>query len=234
MPQTDGFCLRRYRCGDADLVADLTGTEPQFLLLHAGGERRNVWHPVMRRLFDNGFGSLAVDQRGHGESSGSTADGIARFAQDAAHILADCTSPIIAVGASLGGFAIMLAQGDPEARAKLAGIALVDVIPDPDPVRVKAFLRTTTPPLDQSPLVDDILGQADLLTQACKMVNVPLLLVVAGDGAITPGDIDRMKSRVEDFDFVRILDAGHLVARDRPDALSEALLAFASRLDMRS
>lgn len=234
MPRTREFSVRRYRSGDVELVADMKGTNPHFLLLHAGGERRTVWHPVMRKLFEHGLGSLAVDQRGHGESSGSTADGIAKFAEDASQLLAACKSPAIAVGASLGGFAIMLALGDLAARAKLAGIVLVDVIPDPDPDRVRAFLRTTTPPLDQSPLVDDILGQAEHLSKACAMVDVPLLLVVAGKGAITASDISRLNNRVDDFDFVRIPDASHLVARDQPDALADALLAFAARVESRS
>lgn len=225
------FSEHRYRLGDVELVADKTSEETRFLLLHAGGERRGVWHPVMRKLSGERLGTLAVDQRGHGESTGSTSDGIARYADDAAAILSGSEAQLIAVGASLGGFAIMLAQADPAARARLSGIVLVDVIPDPDPERVRAFLRTTTPPLDESPLVDDILGQAERLSDACAQVDVPLLLVLAGESAITEADIERLASLVADLEIVRIKGASHLVARDQPEALANALLAFASRLD---
>lgn len=43
---------------------------PAVLLLHQYGSRKESWDPLITPLTDAGFGVLAVDQRGHGETGG--------------------------------------------------------------------------------------------------------------------------------------------------------------------
>lgn len=58
------------RVPDATLYAEALGTGPAAILLHAGGERRQVWRPVAGRLAAAGFRTVSLDQRGHGQSEG--------------------------------------------------------------------------------------------------------------------------------------------------------------------
>jgi pimeloyl-ACP methyl ester carboxylesterase len=54
---------------DATLYCDSLGHGQEILLLHAGGERRRVWHPVMGYLANHGCRCVAYDQRGHGRAT---------------------------------------------------------------------------------------------------------------------------------------------------------------------
>src|SRR5437868_12698546 len=89
---------------DATLRYDGTGRGPDVLLLHAGGEDRRVWHPIMERLAVSGLSATAYDQRAHGESGGERAQPVTYHGQDTAAMIALLTLPVV-VGASLGGFA---------------------------------------------------------------------------------------------------------------------------------
>jgi pimeloyl-ACP methyl ester carboxylesterase len=107
----------------ATLAGEGTGSGPEILLLHAGGETRAVWRPVMDVLSRRGYRSVAFDQRGHGESGGSAADGVTAYGEDAKAIISTMERPLV-VGASLGGFALMLALEELEAR--VSGLVLVE------------------------------------------------------------------------------------------------------------
>lgn len=107
------------------------------LLLHGGGQTRHAWDKTARGLAQAGIHVTALDQRGHGGSDW-IADGsyaFADFAADASAV-ADALAREtglrpVAVGASLGGIAALLAIGQ---RADVfAGLALVDVTPRLDP-----------------------------------------------------------------------------------------------------
>jgi pimeloyl-ACP methyl ester carboxylesterase len=104
------------------------------LLLHGGGQTRHAWAKTARRLAEAGWCVIAVDQRGHGESEW-LADGAYAFldyAADAAAIAKQVAREHgrkpVAVGASLGGIASLLALGrSPE--PVFSGLILVDVVP---------------------------------------------------------------------------------------------------------
>lgn len=134
---------------------------------------------------------------------------------------------MIVVGASLGGFAAMLASTEHDISSYFAAVVLVDVLPAPDPDRVRAFLKTTTPPLDQSPLVGDILSQKALLNSACSEMHCPILFVRAGLGAIRDKEVEEFSTTVQNFSMTQIDDASHLVARDCPSQLAMELIKFA-------
>ncbi|QNQ10857.1 alpha/beta fold hydrolase [Sphingomonas alpina] len=87
---------------DAVLRFDQLGSGPAALLLHAGGERRRVWHKIMEPLAQCGFLTVAYDQRGHGESGGSLDAPLTAFGADTAAMIEHLISPVV-VGASLGG-----------------------------------------------------------------------------------------------------------------------------------
>jgi pimeloyl-ACP methyl ester carboxylesterase len=136
------------------LIADVYGREgPPVLLLHGGGQTRHAWRKTAEMLARMGRTAYAVDQRGHGDSEW-VADGaytFPDFAADARALAQALTersggAKPVAVGASLGGIASMLAEGDAErTRGNLfSALVLVDITPrvDLDGVaKVQGFMR---------------------------------------------------------------------------------------------
>ena len=136
------------------LVGDVTGAEgPPVLLLHGGGQTRHAWRKTNAVIARLGRVAYAVDQRGHGDSEW-VEDGAYSFPDFAAdaRTLADTltkqtgTRPV-AVGASLGGIASMLAEGGagkPPNGHAFSALVLVDITPriDLDGVaKVQGFMR---------------------------------------------------------------------------------------------
>jgi pimeloyl-ACP methyl ester carboxylesterase len=121
------------------LVADVYGEKGQpVLLLHGGGQTRHAWRRTAGQLARMGAMAYALDQRGHGDSEWP-ADGayaFADFADDAAAVAAALAQrsglkPIV-IGASLGGMASLLADGNAERAGQgpiFEAIVLVDITP---------------------------------------------------------------------------------------------------------
>ncbi len=136
------------------LAADAFGTAGRpVLLLHGGGQTRHAWRATAAKIAQAGMIAIAVDQRGHGDSDW-IADGSYTFADFAADarglgvaIAARCGEPPVAIGASLGGIASLLAAGQALAKGDpppFAALVLVDITPrvDLDGVaKVRGFMR---------------------------------------------------------------------------------------------
>ena len=121
------------------LVADVFGDAGQpVMLLHGGGQTRHAWGRTAEHLARAGALAYAIDQRGHGDSEW-VADGayaFADFAADAAAVAATLTQRAgkrpIAIGASLGGIASLLAEGNADRAGTgpvFAAVVLVDITP---------------------------------------------------------------------------------------------------------
>ncbi len=129
------------------LVGDARGNpEAQaVLLLHGGGQTRHAWGGTAEALAGAGFYAVALDQRGHGESDWAK-DGdyrLERFAADIRAVVTELGAPPTLVGASLGGLAALLAEGESE-RPELRSLVLVDVGPRLDATgvdRVIGFMK---------------------------------------------------------------------------------------------
>ncbi|WP_232666515.1 alpha/beta fold hydrolase [Pseudonocardia sp. TRM90224] len=202
--------------GDATLLATVTGSGPTVLLLHAGGERRSVWAPVAERL---SMRTVAYDLRGHGESSGR-ATSLAQIAEDVAEMVVREPPPIVVVGTSLGGLAALAALAEPATAQRVAGLVLVDVVPDPDPDRARAWLAEQGLGRRRAELVDDILGSGYGLAAVAAALEVPMMLVRAGRSALADAEVDRFRSANHRVTVVEVPAAGHLVARDAPAELA--------------
>ncbi len=122
------------------LAGDVYGEEgPPVLLLHGGGQTRHAWKKTGDVIARLGRTAYAVDQRGHGDSEW-VADGAYDFSDFAAdaRALADTLAersgvPPIAVGASLGGMAALLAEGGrPKNGRVFSALVLVDITPRVD------------------------------------------------------------------------------------------------------
>jgi pimeloyl-ACP methyl ester carboxylesterase len=137
---------------DNALVADRFGEGgPVALLLHGGGQTRHAWRKTAVRLAGSEWVVYALDQRGHGESAWTANYDFNDFAADATCV-ADAltarhgTRPV-AVGASLGGIAALIAEGAAREQGRggvFGGLVLVDITPRVDPNgvdKVRGFMR---------------------------------------------------------------------------------------------
>lgn len=121
------------------------------LLLHGGGQTRHAWEGTATRLASEGWRAICLDQRGHGDSDRAADAGYTflDYAADAAAVgraLSTEGPPPVAIGASLGGIAALLALGETPAGAPLPfrGLVLVDIVPQMDPRgvdKIQGFMR---------------------------------------------------------------------------------------------
>lgn len=129
----------------ARLAATIVGEGARVaLLLHGGGQTRHAWDRAALQLAQAGWTAITVDQRGHGESD-RPADGHYGFSDFAADALALSNQiaerhgrRAVAIGASMGGIASLLALG--ERGDAFAGLILVDITPRMDASGVQNIL----------------------------------------------------------------------------------------------
>ncbi len=112
------------------LAADVFGAPnaPVVLMLHGGGQTRHAWHATARSLADAGWQAIAVDLRGHGQSTRPypPAYALEDFAADVRALVDAVAGSPVVIGASLGGIAGLLALTE-SPPAPAAGLVLVDV-----------------------------------------------------------------------------------------------------------
>lgn len=214
---------------DVTLRATVTGTGPTVLLLHAGGERRGVWAPVAARMTESGLRTVAFDLRGHGDSSGR-ATTLRSVADDVIEMVRREPAPIVVAGASLGGLAAIAALADPSAAWRVAGLVLVDVVPDPDPGRARSWLDDHGLRDGNAELVEDILESGPELLATATALDMPILLVRAGPRSpLADADVDRLRTANRRVTIADVPSAGHLVARDAPAELARIVSAHATK-----
>ena len=136
------------------LVADVYGDEgPIILLLHGGGQTRHAWRETADQLAQSGWVAYALDQRGHGDSEwvATGAYSFLDFAADVTVVAQALTrrssrGPVV-IGASLGGIASLLAEGNAErenSEPLFSALILVDITPRVDRsgvAKVQGFMR---------------------------------------------------------------------------------------------
>jgi pimeloyl-ACP methyl ester carboxylesterase len=100
------------------------------LLLHGGGQTRHAWQGTARRLSEAGWYAVALDLRGHGDSAWAEDENysVDAFAGDVARVAATFATPPVIVGASLGGIAALIAEGEGSGTLSSA-LVLVDIAP---------------------------------------------------------------------------------------------------------
>ena len=205
-----------------------TGTGPTVLLLHAGGERRSVWDPVTAPLVAAGRRAVTYDLRGHGESTGS-ATTLQTIAEDVRDMIDRERGALVVVGASLGGLAALAALAEERAARRVVGLVLVDVVPDPDPERVRGWLAERGLLRGRAGLVEDVLGRGRQLLSTAAALDMPILLVRGARSPIGDDEVDRLRAVSQRVTFTTVAGAGHLVARDAPAELASIIADCSSR-----
>lgn len=110
------------------LVADECGPSSgdYVCLLHGGGQSRGAWRATQQAMARRGVRSLAIDARGHGESTHVGDYRIARYVEDLEQVVRQMQGRPSFVGASLGGLTSLALLG--EHRAEGSALVLVDVV----------------------------------------------------------------------------------------------------------
>lgn len=274
------------------LAADVFGDSgPAVLLLHGGGQTRHAWRKTAEDLALTGWTAYALDQRGHGDSDW-IADGaysFPDFAADAKAVARELhrrskTRPAV-IGASLGGIAALLAEGETERGeddALFSALVLVDITPRVDPKgveKVQGFMRahaaegfgsieeaaeavaTYLPhrprPKNHDGLKKNLRLSPDgrwrwhwdpdfidgprgvgrdreaveaLLVEAARRIRIPALLVRGGSSELVrEADVKEFLGLVPHADYVDVGGARHMVAGDRNDDFSAAVLGFLTK-----
>lgn len=118
--------------GGLTLAADTIGdpARPPAVFLHGGGQTRGSWKASLAAVAGLGFHAVALDARGHGDSSWCPNGdyGLEALAGDLDFVLSQLVPDPVLIGASLGGLTALLLTGEsprPAARA----LVLVDVAP---------------------------------------------------------------------------------------------------------
>ncbi len=93
----------------AQIATTTVGSGPAIVCVHGLTASHHDWGPIAPALLEQGFQLIAVDQRGHGESSeGSAGFGSAQLGRDLRDVLSSLDVHAIALmGHSMGGMAAM-------------------------------------------------------------------------------------------------------------------------------
>jgi pimeloyl-ACP methyl ester carboxylesterase len=274
------------------LVADVYGDGPRAaLFLHGGGQTRHAFAEAAARLARAGFTAVALDQRGHGDSDWSAAGNydVSDFAADAALVAAAIERRVAkpaVIGASLGGMAAMLAEGEAQRRGlppRFSALVLVDVTPRFDPLgalKIRGFMRARAQEgfasIDEAadavaeylphrprpasteglrknlrlhedgrwrwhwdprffdgprPIQASHFEHEAARVEAIKGIRIPALLVRgASSELVREEDAHEFLALAPRARFVDVAGARHMVAGDRNDAFSDAIIAFLTEL----
>ena len=275
------------------LVGDRYGSGKRVaVLLHGGGQTRHAFAGTAAALAAAGWTAITIDQRGHGDSEW-VADGSYRafdFADDAACIASTVLERYgaapAAIGASLGGMASMISEGETAKKnlpSIFSALVLVDVTPRIDlegAIKIRGFMRgrvregfasieeaadAVAEYLPHRPrpssneglrknlrLHDDgrwrwhwdpafFDGPAPVSTQreqqetarieAARSLRIPALLVRGGSSELVREEHAReFLELAPHAKFVDVAGARHMVAGDRNDVFTAAILDFLNEL----
>ena len=130
------------------LAADVRGDPDAWpvLFLHGGGQTRHAWGSAAATVAREGWRSVTIDLRGHGESDWAPNGdySFTAFGGDCLAVVDQLGRPPVLIGASLGGMSAMLAEGTSD-RTVSSGLVLVDITPRTNPEgiqRIDSFMRS--------------------------------------------------------------------------------------------
>jgi non-heme chloroperoxidase len=275
--------LRLRSHDDLPLVADAYGdpAQPPVLLLHGGGQTRFAWGDTARDVAAGGWYAVSLDLRGHGESAWDPHKNysVDAFVDDVRAVVEQLGAPPVLVGASLGGIASLIAEGESH-PALAAALVLVDIAPrieadgairiiqfmqgrpegfasvEEAADAVAAYLPHRRRPSDLSGLARNLRrtpegrfrwhwdpaflepghgprpGQdTDRKRAAARKLSVPTLLVRGRlSDLLSEEGAREFLALVPHARFADVSDAGHMVAGDRNDRFTAAVLGFLETL----
>lgn len=269
----------------ADVYGQASGRT--VLLIHGGGQTRHSWRGTAQHMAATGWTAITVDQRGHGDSAWIE-DGdysFRSFADDLIAVADQTTERYsarpVAIGASLGGIASLLAEGESE-REVLSGVVLVDITPrvnrsgvdkilgfmaerseegfaslEEAADAISAYLPHRKRPSDLSGLSKNLRLREDgryrwhwdpqfierrtkgvtqeqhesRMIAASRRLTVPVLLVRGRQSELVDEEVAReFLEIVPHAEYADVGGARHMVAGDKNDAFTDAVIGFLGKL----
>jgi non-heme chloroperoxidase len=261
------------------LVGDIRGEPGDWpvLFLHGGGQTRHAWGRTAEIVASQGWRSITLDLRGHGESDWAPNGdySFTAFGADCIAVIDQLGKSPVLIGASLGGMSAMLAEGTSDRKVS-SGLVLVDIAPKTNTEGIKrirdfmnsgiegfdsleeaaARIAAYTPHRKRGTNTAGLLkvlrqregrwywhwdpkfqasGRSEvvmdryrsLLEVAIGNIHVPTMLVrgLLSD-VVTQDSVDDFLARIPTAVVVNVDGAAHMIAGDKNDAFSEAVVNF--------
>jgi len=113
--------------GDRWDVPEDVETLGTVLMLHGGGQTRHSWHQSGSRFAEQGWTSITIDSRGHGDSDWAPRGeyGMDALVADLTAVVGQLDEPPVLIGASMGGITSLVAVGEKHVTAR--ALVLVDI-----------------------------------------------------------------------------------------------------------
>lgn len=144
---------------DFYIVGDFWGkkNKPLVVLLHGGGQTRNSWGDTAKYLAEVGWSTLALDARGHGDSSWSLKGEytIEFLVKDLEVVLSHFEQKPVIVGASMGGLTALVLEGEGKATLSEA-LVLVDIAPKVEQKGIERIFKFMSANLDGFDSLDQV------------------------------------------------------------------------------
>jgi pimeloyl-ACP methyl ester carboxylesterase len=132
------------------IAADAFGDShnPTVILLHGGGQTRHSWGETANEFAKNGWYAIALDARGHGDSSWAESEtyNYDNYVADLNQIVTQLNTKPALVGASMGGITALLLAGETNSDL-IKSLILVDIAPKTEQKgieRIFAFMSAHT------------------------------------------------------------------------------------------
>ncbi|MAA82152.1 MAG: flavin reductase [Hyphomonas sp.] len=225
------------------LQAEMQGwpDDPAVLLLHGGGQTREMWKPTAEALVQAGRYVINVDLRGHGDSDWPE-DGrydLDAYVGDLKAILNELGSRPVIVAASLGGWIASVALAE-EGSHLATGLVLVDAPPEidarkarkiSDALKKRAATDAGRLPWDVRFLDGfDVESTLERISRSASNIKLPVLFVRGALSELTEHDADaRFLESFQNPEFSEIKESRHLVTEERSDLFNAALIDFLER-----
>ena len=229
------------------------------IFIHGAGGAAVFWQTQVDGLAGR-VNTVALDLPGHGRSDGSGRQQIADYARVVADFIRqiEVSQPVVC-GLSMGGaIAQQLMLDEPDlvkagilistgARLKVAPAifeaiendyqGFVDMLgrfgasPKTDPARLEPFKQQTAACAAQITRDDFLACNAFDVTGELGKIRLPVLIITAEDDRLTPARYGEfLAENIPDAVRVHIMDAGHIVALEKPEEINRVITGFLDRI----
>ncbi len=244
-PLAKGDEVARFDRAGVELVLDLSNAalERTVVFLPTAGEARLVWRPISERVGAMGWRCVAPDYRGHGASGWASSYELEELCLDVLGVIERYAgAPLVLVGGSIGGVIAMLLAG--EKKVDVSGLVLIDIVPAPrfeagqrERAKIAVALErrdravdSLDPKVRDGKLATEVIAQRDRIVAAARAIRVPTLLLHGGGShVIGRAELAAFERSFRQPEILEIEGAGHLVARDQPERVAQALARYLAR-----